>query len=79
VFFPCFRWVGGAVCAPRYSLLMPERLRRLEWLFERNPIYFVTANTQHRAKILALPAVHKALQASPNSVLTMAHGSALMS
>jgi putative transposase len=41
---------------------MTERLRRLEWLFQRNPIYFMTANTQGRAKILATPTIHKALQ-----------------
>ena len=41
---------------------MAERLRRLEWLFQRNPIYFVTANTKNRAKILATPTIHKALQ-----------------
>ena len=51
----------------KFFLLMPERLRRLEWLFERNPIYFVTANTQHRAKILAMPAVHKGLQSFAES------------
>ena len=41
---------------------MAERLRRLERLFERNPIYFVTANTKDRAKILGTPTVHKGLQ-----------------
>ena len=41
---------------------MVERLRRLERLFERNPIYFVTANTKDRAKILATPTIHKGLQ-----------------
>jgi putative transposase len=56
-----------AVPDRRYSLPMPERLRRLEWLFERNPIYFVTANTQHRAKILATPVVHKGLQSFTES------------
>jgi REP element-mobilizing transposase RayT len=43
-------------------LAMAERLRRLEWLFERNPIYFVTTNTKDRAKILATPTIHKALR-----------------
>jgi putative transposase len=32
---------------------MAERLRRLQWLFERNPVYFVTANTHGRRNILA--------------------------
>ena len=41
---------------------MVARLHRLEWLFDRNPIYFVTANTQNRAKILATPAIHNALR-----------------
>jgi REP element-mobilizing transposase RayT len=41
---------------------MADRLHRLEWLFKRNPIYFVTANTHSRAKILATPAIHKAFQ-----------------
>jgi len=35
---------------------MVERLRRLQWLFERNPIYFITACTQGRRKILAMRA-----------------------
>ena len=30
---------------------MPDRLRRLERVFQRHPIYFVTANTRDRAKI----------------------------
>ncbi|MGB7838182.1 MAG: hypothetical protein WBL40_08740, partial [Terrimicrobiaceae bacterium] len=37
-------------------------MRLLEWLFEWNPIYFVTANTHDRAKILAKPAIHEAFQ-----------------
>jgi len=41
---------------------MAERRRRLEWLFERNPIYFVTTDTEDRAKILATPTIHKALR-----------------
>ena len=51
-----------AVTDRRYSLSVAERLRRLEWLFERNPIYFVTANTHDRAKILAKPAIHEVFQ-----------------
>jgi REP element-mobilizing transposase RayT len=52
----------SAVTDRRYSLLVPGRLRRLEWLSERNPNYFVTATTRDRAKILAKPAIHEALQ-----------------
>jgi hypothetical protein len=33
-----FFFLLPAVTDRRYSLLMPERLRRLEWLFEPNPI-----------------------------------------
>jgi len=42
---------------------MKERLRRLEWIFDRHPIYFVTACTHERARILANPRVHEALEA----------------
>ena len=35
----------------------PERLRRLETIFVRSPIYFVTACTSHRRKILTTPAI----------------------
>ncbi|MFN2541307.1 MAG: hypothetical protein ABR514_03945, partial [Chthoniobacterales bacterium] len=31
---------------------MPERLRRLELVFQRHPIYFITANAHDRRKIL---------------------------
>jgi putative transposase len=54
--------VATLFAAFSFSRLMAERLRRLERLFEPNPIYFVTANTQHRARILATPAVHRGLQ-----------------
>jgi REP element-mobilizing transposase RayT len=37
----------------------PERLRRLELLFVRTPIYFVTACTSRRRKILSTSAVHQ--------------------
>src|SRR6266478_6036709 len=37
----------------------PERLHRLEIIFVRSPIYFVTASTSHRRKILATPAIHE--------------------
>ena len=38
---------------------MPERLRRLEEIFERLPIYFVTTSTQKRAAILNDHDVHE--------------------
>ena len=40
---------------------MPTRLRRLEWVFKRNPIYFITAATFRRERFLADSKVHKAL------------------
>jgi putative transposase len=36
------------------------RLRRLEWVFDREPIYFVTACTAQRRRILATEAIHTA-------------------
>jgi REP element-mobilizing transposase RayT len=36
-----------------------QRLRRLEIMFVRSPIYFVTACTQNRRNILAMPAIHE--------------------
>jgi putative transposase len=42
---------------------MCERLRRLEWVYERTPIYFVTACTNQRRAILADPHVHNELLA----------------
>ena len=39
----------------------PERLRRLETVFVRSPIYFVTACTSNRRKILAVKAIHESL------------------
>jgi REP element-mobilizing transposase RayT len=39
----------------------PERLRRLELLFARSPIYFVTACTSRRRKILATAPIHQSL------------------
>lgn len=38
----------------------PPRLQRLDRIFPRTPIYFVTACTARRAKVLADPAVHTA-------------------
>ena len=36
------------------------RLRRLDWVFDREPIYFVTACTARRRGILATKVIHKA-------------------
>jgi putative transposase len=36
---------------------MPERLRRLETVFQRHPIYFITASTHERRPILAHPTI----------------------
>ena len=38
---------------------MPERLRRLEYAFQRRPIYFVTACTYERQRILGCVDVHQ--------------------
>jgi putative transposase len=40
---------------------MPERLRRLERVFQRRPIYFVTACTYRRRAILNTPDFHTRL------------------
>jgi putative transposase len=37
---------------------MPERLRRLENLYQQFPIYFVTACTAGRRRLLPTPAIH---------------------
>jgi putative transposase len=37
---------------------MPERLRRLEYVFQRRPIYFITTSTSGRRKILANTDIH---------------------
>ena len=39
---------------------MAERLRRLETVYERHPIYFVTACTAERRHLLACPLIHNA-------------------
>src|ERR1700730_3532661 len=39
----------------------PERLRRLEIIFPRAPIYFVTACTYYRRNILVSQVIHEAL------------------
>jgi REP element-mobilizing transposase RayT len=38
---------------------MPERLRRLETIHEKQPIYFVTACTAERRELLANEPIHK--------------------
>ena len=43
------------------SEAMVERLRRLEWIFDRTPVYFVTACTANRRKLLTSPDVHQRL------------------
>jgi hypothetical protein len=58
---------------------MAERLRRLEWLFQRNSIYFITANTQGRTMILATPTLHEALQGFADRDPTVAHRSGRIS
>ena len=45
----------------RYNMPMIERLRRLEWYFDRYPIWFVTTCTHGRQKILASGEVNVAL------------------
>ena len=37
----------------------PDRLRRLELLFMRSPIYFITACTHHRRSALATTTIHE--------------------
>ena len=56
-----FRLCGGSAC--RTNPRMTERLRRLERVFERHPIYFVTAGTAERRPILARDEIHSALRA----------------
>src|SRR5213593_4016708 len=38
-----------------------HRLRRLDLVFVHSPIYFITACTERRRKLLATPAVHETL------------------
>jgi putative transposase len=42
---------------------MPERLTRLHFIFERAPIYFVTACTEKRRNLLADEAIHNTFKA----------------
>jgi REP element-mobilizing transposase RayT len=41
--------------------MQKPRLKRLEWVFPRVPIYFVTACTHSRERWLACPAIHESL------------------
>ena len=50
----------AAVIDRRYKRSMAEILRRLEQVYERHPIYFLTACTRDRRKMLASDAVHGA-------------------
>jgi putative transposase len=54
---------------------MPERLRRLEQIFERSPIYFVTACTYERRAILSNESTHKAFRIFAEQGLE--HGAAI--
>ncbi len=45
----------------RYKEKMTERLRRLEWIHARYPLYFVTTCTAHRRLLLACTDAHAAL------------------
>jgi len=45
----------------RYNDRMGERLRRLDWVYDRFPIYFVTACSAHRRPVLACAAVHEVI------------------
>ena len=42
-------------------MVRSSRLRRLDWLFDREPIYFVTTCTAHRRPILGTERIHEAL------------------
>jgi hypothetical protein len=52
-----------------------QRLRRLEIVFVRSPIYFVTTWTQNRRNILATPAIHETFLHFGKKALCMEHGS----
>jgi REP-associated tyrosine transposase len=47
--------------------LVPERLKRLEIIYQRSPIYFVTACTAKRRKLLANAAIHETFKAFAGS------------
>jgi putative transposase len=46
--------VGGR----RYNRMVPERLKRLDTVYQQRPIYFITACSAERRKLLADPAIH---------------------
>ncbi len=54
---------GGSVLR---SFLMPERLKRLDIVYQHRPIYFVTACAAKRRKLLANEAIHGAFKAFAN-------------
>ena len=57
--------IGEKVCdgrRPPLQKMTVERLRRLEQVFDRVPIYFVTTCTSERRAVLACDAVHDALK-----------------
>ena len=45
------------------SLSVPDRLRRLDIIYQRSPIYFVTAAVAERRKVLAKQEIHRAFRA----------------
>jgi hypothetical protein len=55
---------------------MPERLKRLDMVYQNSPIYFVTAGTAKRRKMPANEAIHSALKHSVITLQIAAHGSA---
>jgi putative transposase len=50
------------VAACQDSFSMPERLKRLDMVYQHSPIYFVTAGTAKRRKMLANEAIHRAFK-----------------
>ena len=46
----------------RCNCNVPERLRRLDVVYQRRPIYFITMCTAERRKLLANPAIHDAFR-----------------
>jgi putative transposase len=50
--------VGGR----RYNRMVPERLKRLDTVYQQRPIYFITACSAERRKLLADPVIHDAFR-----------------
>jgi putative transposase len=42
--------------------MSPYRLRRLDWIFSKSPIFFTTASTHERRSLLANPEIHSAFK-----------------